>query len=183
MKRFRCAKEMCGDLGMAGIAAVTNDSSDTFGVKLLENKHHTKFNSLKLYYNFNPSFQIDLLPLPVKHTEECMDKGYILFEFDDFIDSVNFSLTKIDTIRKDLMLYGFSLENSKPGFYYAGFGVNGAASNSYLRCNLFGEQLGTIKPDLIIFSLGVNDTQGKDFNKEDYIEHYDSLITLVREAS
>lgn len=185
-KRFRCAtlKEMCINLGMAGIAAVTNDSANTFGVKFVENKHHNKFNTLKLYYNFNPSFRIDLLPLPVKSTRtDVKQKGYILFEFEDFIDSVNFSLTKIDTIQKDLMLYGFSLENSKPGFYYAGFGVNGAASNSYLRCNLFGEQLETLKPDLVIFSLGVNDTQGKDFNKEDYIEHYDSLITAVREAS
>ena len=81
------------------------------------------------------------------------------------------------------MIQGVSLENSKPGFYYAGFGVNGAASNSYLKCNLFGQQLETVKPDLVIFSLGVNDTQGKDFTKEDYIENYDSLIMEVRRAS
>jgi len=185
-KRFRCAtyKEMCINLGMAGIAAVTNDSANTFGVKVMENKHHAKFNSLKIYYNFNPSFKVNLAPLATKYIRrEVKEKGYVLYEFEEYIDSVNFELVKLDTVVKDFMLYGFSLENSKPGFYYAGFGVNGAASNSYLRCNLFGEQLQTIKPDLVIFSLGVNDTQGKDFNKEDYIEHYDSLIAEVRAAS
>ncbi len=185
-KRFRCAtwKEMCVNLGMAGIAAVTNDSSNTFGVKLELNKHHEKFNSLKIYSNLNPSFQYSLAPMASKYIRrDEIQKGYTVFEFEEYIDSVNFVLTKVDSIRKDFMLYGFSLENSKPGFYYAGFGVNGAASNSYLKCNLFGQQLETIKPDLVILSLGVNDTQGKDFTKDEYIEHYDSLIMEIRKVS
>ncbi len=185
-KRFRCAtwKEMCLNLGMAGIAAVTNDSANTFGIKLNKNGHHEKFNSLKIYTNMNPSFQFSLTAMESKYIRrEEPQKGYTLFEFEQEIDSVNFDLLKMDTVRPDFMLYGFSLENTKPGFYYAGFGVNGASSNSYLKCNLFGQQLETLKPDLVIFSLGVNDTQGKDFTKDDYIENYDSLITEVRKAS
>jgi hypothetical protein len=63
-KRFRCAtfKEMCMNLGMAGIAAVTNDSANTFGIKLNKNKHHEKFNSIKVYHNFNESFDFVLAP-------------------------------------------------------------------------------------------------------------------------
>lgn len=185
-KRYRCAtfKEMCMNLGMAGIAAVTNDSANTFGIKLNKNKHHEKFNSIKVYHNFNESFDFVLAPhISVCSRTDSIDKGFTQFVFDDFIDSVNFVLWRKDTLKKDFFLYGFSLENSKPGFYYASFGVNGAASNSYLRCNLFADQLSTVKPDLVIFSLGVNDTQGKDFTKEEYIENYDSLITEVRKAS
>lgn len=185
-KRFRCAtyKEMCVNLGMAGIAAVTNDSANTFGVKLTKNKHHEKFNTIKVYHNFNESFDFVLAPhISVCSRMDSVEKGFTKFVFDDFIDSVNFILWRKDTIKKDFMLYGFSLENSKPGFYYASFGVNGAASDSYLKCNLFSDQLSTIKPDLVIFSLGVNDTQGKDFTKEDYIENYDSLIAAVRAVS
>lgn len=185
-KRFRCAtyKEMCVNLGMAGIAAVTNDSANTFGVKLTKNKHHEKFNTIKVYHNFNESFDFVLAPhISVCSRTDSVEKGFTKFVFDDFIDSVNFILWRKDTIKKDFMLYGFSLENSKPGFYYASFGVNGAASDSYLKCNLFSDQLSTIKPDLVIFSLGVNDTQGKDFTKEDYIENYDSLIAAVRAVS
>ncbi len=185
-KRFRCAtwKEMCVNLGMAGIAAVTNDSANTFGIKLQKNGHHEQFNSLKIYHNFNTSFQYSLAPMDSKYIRrDELQKGYTLFEFEQYIDSVNFELLRLDTNRKDFMLYGFSLESTKPGFYYAGFGVNGAASNSYLKCNLFGQQLESVKPDLVILSLGVNDTQGKDFTKEDYIEHYDSLIMEIRKVS
>jgi lysophospholipase L1-like esterase len=184
-KRFRVvSKEFCYNLGMAGIAVVSNDSANTFGVKLAENKHHAKFNSVKVYHNFNPSFEINILAdsSQYQRTDEP-GSGYTEFAFDTFIDSVNFSLRRLDTLRKDFMLHGFSLDNSNPGFYYAAFGVNGATSHSYLKCDLLETQLGTIKPDLVIFSLGVNDTQGKDFTKEEYINNYDSLITLVRKVS
>lgn len=185
-QRFRCAtyKEMCVNLGMAGIAVVTNDSANTFGIKLEKNKHHEKFNTIKVYHNFNPSYEFVMLPVKAKCIRiDSLEKGFTQFQFEEFIDSVNFSLWRKDTLKRDFMLYGFSIENNKPGFYYASFGVNGASSNSYLKCNLFDDQLKTVKPDLVIFSLGVNDTQGKDFTKEDYIENYDSLIGEVRKAS
>jgi lysophospholipase L1-like esterase len=184
-KRFRCVtKEMCPNLGMAGIAVVSNDSANTFGIKLNKNDHHKKFNSIKVYHNFNPSFKFELCEGTPKYIrEDVQDKGYSVFMFEAFTDSVNFSLVKVDTTRKDFMLYGFSLDNPNPGFYLAAFGVNGAGSYSYLKCDQFAQQLETLKPDLVIFSLGVNDTQGKDFTKEVYINNYDSLISMVRLAS
>lgn len=184
-KRYRCAlaKEMCENLGMAGIAVVTNDSANTFGIKLT-NPHHKKFNVIKVYHNFNTSFDLKLADIGMQSARmDVKEKGFTAFAFETYIDSVSFRLLRLDTLRKDFMLYGFSLENTNPGFYYAGFGVNGAASGSYLRCNLLETQLETLKPDLVVFSLGVNDTQGKDFSKEEYISHYDSLIAMVRKAS
>jgi len=81
------------------------------------------------------------------------------------------------------MLKGFSIENSNPGFYYAAIGVNGASTASYLRCQSFVNELTTIPPDLVIFSLGVNDTHDMNFSKDRFIANYDSLITLVKQAS
>ena len=83
----------------------------------------------------------------------------------------------------DFMLRGFSIENSSPGFYYGVMGVNGASTNSFLRCPLFVSELSTIPPDLVIFSLGVNDTHDPNFSKEAFKNRYDSLITLVKKAS
>ncbi|MBS1634957.1 MAG: hypothetical protein JST26_03475 [Bacteroidetes bacterium] len=186
-KRCRCAlaKEMCPNLGMNGIAAVTNDSATNFGVKITTNNHHKNFNTVKVYHNFNASFEISLgeqAGLPSKRSDD-KSKGYTEFTFENYIDSINFQLIRKDTLQRDFMLYGISLENNKPGYYYAGFGVNGASSSSFLRCPLLVDQLKTLKPDLVIFSLGVNDTQGKDFTKADFIAHYDSLIALIKKAS
>ena len=186
-KRCRCAvsREMCDNLGVSGMAAVTNDSLAMFGFKLLETSHPRNFNSVKVYHNFNPSFELGLnhestLKFIRKDDEK---KGYTEFTFETFIDSLNFVAIRKDTIHKDFALRGFSAENSKPGFYYASMGVNGAASGSFLRCTEFVNELKSIPPDLIIFTLGVNDTHDVNFTKSAFIAKHDSLIAQIKKVA
>jgi lysophospholipase L1-like esterase len=184
-KRSALAKEMCDNLGMAGMAGITNDSANTFGFNLLKNNHHQKFNSLRVYHNFNPSFEFSIADQTGLHfvRNDFKKNGYSEFYFESYIDSVNFNLVRKDSIIPDFMLRGFSIENDNPGFYYAAIGVNGASASSYLRCQEFVNELATIPPDLVILSLGVNDTHDANFSKQKFIENYDSLITLVKTAS
>ncbi len=181
--KCRCIrKDFCLPLGMNGISVTTNDSSNYFGVALTNRAVCRKFNTVKVYHNFNCSFE--LYSLVKAEKEDFKEKGYTLFQFDQLLDSVSFSLVKMDTLQKDFTLFGYSLEDrTSSGFYLAGLGANGAASHSFLRCDYFVPQLKTIKPDLVVISLGVNDVQGKDFTKEEFKQHYDSLITMIKEAS
>ena len=184
-KRSALAKEMCDNLGMAGMAGITNDSANTFGFSLLKNNHHQSFNSLRVYHNFNPSFEFSIdNHLGLKFAKKDYIKlGYTEFTFETFIDSVNFNLLKKDSTIPNFMLRGFSIDNTNPGFYYAAIGVNGASTSSYLRCQEFVNELSTIPPDLVIFSLGVNDTHSTSFSKDQFMANYDSLISLVKIAS
>lgn len=186
-KRCRCAisREMCSNLGMAGMAGITNDSLTTFGFKLLETSKPRNFNSVKVYHNFNSSFELALNHESNLHfsRKDYEKKGYTEFTFETFIDSLNFVVIKKDTIKKDFMLRGFSAENTKPGFYYASMGVNGAASGSFLRCTEFVNELKSIPPDLVIFTLGVNDTHDVNFTKSAFIGKHDSLIAQIKKAS
>jgi len=184
-KRNALNKEMCDNLGMAGIAGITNDSSNTFGFNLLKNNHHQTFNSVRVYHNFNPSFEFSIpeqMGLSFTRTDDIKN-GYSEYKFENFIDSINFNLVKKDTLIKDFMLRGFSIESPKPGFYYAAIGVNGANTSSFLKCQEFVSELATIPPDLVIFSLGVNDTHDANFSKKQFIQNYDSLIGLIKIAS
>lgn len=184
-KRSALAKEMCDNLGLAGMAGITNDSANTFGFKLLKNNHHQSFNTLRIYHNFNPNFEFFMdEQIGLQFTRRDFKKeSYTEYHFETYIDSVNFNLVRKDTVIKDFMLRGFSIENSNPGFYYASVGVNGASTSSYLRCQEFVNELSGIPPDLVIFSLGVNDTHDANFSKQKFIENYDSLISLVKIAS
>lgn len=186
-KRCRCAisREMCDNMGMSGMSAITNDSLVTFGFKLVETSKPRNFNSVKVYHNFNPSFELGLNHESTLKFErkEYEKKGYTEFTFETFIDSLNFVAVKKDTINKDFMLRGFSAENSKPGFYYASMGVNGAASGSFLRCTEFVNELKSIPPDMVIFTLGVNDTHDANFSKAAFIAKHDSLIGEIKKAS
>jgi lysophospholipase L1-like esterase len=138
-----------------------------------------------VYHNFNPSFEFSIAnQTGLQFTRNDFKKnGYSEFFFESYIDSVNFNLVRTDTIIPDFMLRGFSIENDNPGFYYASIGVNGASTSSYLRCQEFVNELSTIPPDLVIFSLGVNDTHDPNFSKQKFIQNYDSLITLIKMAS
>lgn len=186
-KRCRCAvtREMCDNLGVAGMAAVTNDSLSTFGFKLLDVVRPKKVNSVKVYHNFNSSFELTLNHESSLHYERKDEpkKGYTEFTFESFVDSLNFAVIRRDTLRKDFMLRGISAENSEPGFYYASMGVNGAASGSFLRCPEFVNELKSIPPDLVIFTLGVNDTHDVNFSKQAFMNKYDSLVANIKKVS
>lgn len=183
--RNAISREMCEGLGMSGMAAVTNDSLAMFGFRLLETSKPKTFNSVKVYHNFNASFELGLNHESTLKFErrDYKKKGYTEFIFETFIDSLNFVVIRKDTLERDFVLRGMSAENSNPGFYYASMGVNGASSSSFLRCPEFVNELSSIPPDMVVFTLGVNDTHDPNFSKQRFIANYDSLVTLIKKVS
>jgi lysophospholipase L1-like esterase len=185
-KRCRSAtiKEMCPDIGVAGITATTNDSICTFGIRIDSSRHHRSFNSIRVYHNFNSSFSFGVKNNTQITRNDFPGAGYSEFSWDKQVDSLCFELVRKDTFKRDFVLYGFDVRNTdKPGIYYAALGANGASTLSVLRCRLFTQQMASIAPDLVIFSLGVNDVQDKNFSGDEYIAHYDTLVSWVRAAS
>jgi lysophospholipase L1-like esterase len=175
-------KEFCLPLGMNAMSITTNDSVNNFGLTLTKTAICSTFNQVKVYHNFNASFQFTCSSMATRIDSAAL--GYSIFQLTTPVDSITFDLVRKDTLQKDFIIYGFSLENDlSSGFYLAGLGANGASSSSFLKClNLVG-QLQTLNADLMILSLGVNDTQSKGFEKEEFIEHYDSLITMAKKAN
>ena len=62
-------------------------------------------------------------------------------------------------------LNGLILSNDAPGIIYSGIVVNGAKCSDYNKFPLFFEQLPALQPDLIIISLGTNES----FDKQTFI--------------
>jgi lysophospholipase L1-like esterase len=185
-KRCRSiGKEFCQPLGMCAMNINTNDSLNYFGMCLTRMSACTNANVVKVYHNFNRSFEFTIKGDSIRYERtDVIANGYSSFRLSSAVDSVTFELKRKDTLQKDFTLYGMSMENDKePGFYLAGLGANGASSSSFLRCMYLVPQLQSLDADIVVLSLGVNDTQSKGFEKEDYIEHYDSLITFVKRAS
>jgi lysophospholipase L1-like esterase len=183
-KRCRAVgKEYCLPLGMSALSISSHDSSNYFGTKLTDKAVCKYVNIVKVYHNFNTSFSftVNMPDSVLVDRKENEDQGYSEFRFVQPIDSVCFRLTKVDTTHKEFIVYGLSMENDlASGFYLAALGANGASSNSFLRCERLVSQLSSLHADLFILSLGVNDTQSKEFGKQEYIENYDSLITFIR---
>lgn len=99
-----------------------------------------------------------------------------------FQDSLIISDT-IPDLNHKFTLTGILVENQHPGISYTNVGINGAKVQAYLVCPNLERDLSFFKPDLIIFSIGINDAHVEKFNDEKFQQEYDSLITIIKKVS
>jgi lysophospholipase L1-like esterase/LysM repeat protein len=97
------------------------------------------------------------------NSEKALDKIYLL---------PNKEASKFE-------LNGIVLEKDAPGITYSGIGVNGAKFSDYNKYPLFFEQLKALHPDLLVFSLGTNESYAK-LGSEDYIKHLREFIKNIK---
>lgn len=70
----------------------------------------------------------------------------------------------------EFALNGLVLENNNPGITYSSIGVNGAKFSDFNKYSLFFEQLKALQPDMIVLSLGTNETFDKMVSAEYMIQ-------------
>lgn len=127
---------------------------------------------------------------PILHTAigvnegiyDSLSKSYV-YDLPSYIDSFDVTFSKRDSVWEPFYLRGFILENQLPGISYHSVGVNGASVPSYLKCELFENDLSFIKPDLCIFAIGINDASGDTFDTVVFKQNYDALIQRILKVS
>jgi lysophospholipase L1-like esterase len=177
-------KRVC-TLGMAGISAYTEDSAASLAVCFEpENDIKYHFNRIKIYHDISPtSFEIRLDSGVVESQYTDSVAGFTEFKLTHYIDSLGMQFLKTDSNQTGFQLYGMNLETDEAGVVFHNLGINGAATTSFLRCGLLSQQLATIKPDLVILGLGINDAYGKNFSQSAYEKNYDQLVKEIRKAN
>jgi LysM repeat protein len=89
--------------------------------------------------------------------------------------------SKTAECQKHARIYGLMLENSRqPGVCYNAIGVNGAQARHYNRSKYFIEQLKSLKPDLVIISLGTNESISKKFEADVFYRELHDLVSAIR---
>jgi LysM repeat protein len=79
----------------------------------------------------------------------------------------------------EFALNGLILGNNQAGVTYSGIGVNGAKSSDFNKFPLFFEQLKALQPDLIIISLGTNESFDKQ-TADQYFSQLDQMIASIK---
>ena len=82
----------------------------------------------------------------------------------------------------EFALNGLVLENDNSGVIYHCIGVNGAKASDYNKFPMFYDQLPALNPDLVIISLGTNESFDKQ-SGEQYYEHLDKMIVSIKEKN
>jgi lysophospholipase L1-like esterase len=76
------------------------------------------------------------------------------------------------------LYFGFSLSNGRPGLLYHAIGTNGATFGHYAREQFVG-RIASLRPSLLIVSLGTNDSFGRGFNTADFERNVGAFLDLV----
>jgi lysophospholipase L1-like esterase len=172
--------------GAGGMVAHANDTPASIIIR----KHDSKdlnhyFNKITLFHDssiYKYQTKINLSnnnKVIYKHIEPYKTIYYLLKP----VDTLNFEIAQTDSLQDHFTFYGAYLENDESGITYSGIGVNGAATSSYLKSDYFEEQICSMNPDLVIFSIGVNDAAGKNFNQRKYEENYSRIIEHIRKIN
>lgn len=83
---------------------------------------------------------------------------------------------------QEFTLQGIYLSNRQSGITYSSIGVNGAAVPDYFKCSLIND-LRLLRPDLVIFGIGINDAHGKDFDSVAFKRNYLRLCDSIKAVS
>ena len=180
-------KETDKRMGLAGAAITTTDSIASVSIVTRE-RHITEF-SPKFEFNtvtvigFSETENV----VPVVGFQGDTLKG----RYDEYQSTYTYQLpTYTDSIciffeamPGEFTLTGVLLENDMLGISVHGVGVNGARVSSYLRCDDFERDLNLIRPDLIIFGIGINDAADKDFEVKYFKSNYNKLIKIIQRVN
>ena len=172
------------EYGLSGITCKTKDENASITIQLVGlNKKSNLFNKITVFHkNTNEYYGLDIdIPYKTKHYDNII--GATVFELEDYSSEFKFTLKRDNTEEIKFELYGFYLENDFSGIELNAIGVNGAATKHYLGCDYFEQHLSVIKPDLVIFSIGINDAFNSDFTAEKYKTNYEEIVRKFRNVS
>lgn len=173
-----CLKPRETTLGLTGMAITAQDTSARVVIDLMPREVHL----LQQRYTFK---SVDVLGegslepvllLGKKDTLNGVKGHFVLPYYTDWLE-LAFRGSGSYTLR------GMYLDKPNLGFSLMEAGVNGAATTSWLRCELWEQDLRRVMPDLVIFSIGINDIQGVEFDVQRFKEHYRKLIKTVRKVN
>lgn len=174
-------------MGLAGAALTTTDSTAT--IQIVTHERYPSYNPPE--YLFNKVTLIGFSETGNVEPALCLEDDTLHGIHNDSLSTYTFTLPHstdsvclvFDSVPGEFTLTGVLLDNGQPGISVHGVGINGAKVSSFLRCEDFQRDLALIRPDLIIFGIGINDAFEKSFDKDTFKQDCTELISLIQEVS
>ncbi len=177
-----CLKPADEELGLTGMAVMARDTSAKVILDLVPRERQL----LQQRYVFN---RVDVMgsgtlePILLLNGRDTLrgigTENLRHFDIPYYTDWVQLAFTG----QGRYSLRGLYLDKPYGGFSLSEAGVNGASTISWLRCNLWEQEMHRVMPDMVIFSIGINDIQGEDFDARRFKGNYRELVKRVRRVN
>jgi lysophospholipase L1-like esterase len=183
-------------LGITGYALVCNDPDFQLrmGVKDLQGIDYKFDRVCVLHGNDSSCYDLGLYrqdagtnSLKEMGVISCYDSsaqqwGQHTVMLDGHINELVLQPVKNNTTQQQARIYGFVLENSnEKGILYNTAGVGAAQLVNFTRTTAFLDQAASLNPDLIIFSLGTNESYSIYFDTLGYQELVENVVQQLRQ--
>jgi len=166
---FRC--EAGTEFGLSGYGFSIKAESFVFSVEASENRY--KFNTIKVVSPTTSSYSLSAVD-----GEYQLQEPFVLA----YHQKKPISAIQLLPAQKQELysLNGLVVEKDAPGLIYHNIGVLGVMASDFNATPLFFKQLPVLSPDLVIVSLGTNESF-HDVTAETFIEQIELFIKNVRE--
>jgi lysophospholipase L1-like esterase len=175
-------------VGIGGITVNTTQEGARFNLRMNDPSVDYSFNTVTLFFDeglnsFDFSLQDSLaneLAL-ITPREKGVAENFSRVTFASSYNHVSFLTRKQSNEQSFATVFGLSLENGKPGILYHSIGVNGAKYEHYNAAHLFASQTKILSPDLIIVSLGTNESVEYPHVSKNFSREIGRLVTSLQE--
>lgn len=147
------------------------------------------FDGVRIFYQMTPeSYAVALDSSLLQITDTLLydsARQFVEYRFRESADTLSFGLAAKDSLSREFSIRGIQYLHDSPGLVYHTIGVNGASTESYLRCEDFATELEAIVPDLVIFGIGINDAYVPQsyFSQRRFEDNYETLMGWFRQAN
>ena len=177
-------KEPQKQLGLCGIAVT---AADTFSVIRYWNNDSTIdwHTDRIVLLGYSPEGVVPLLRVEDREVwPSYVDEETRRFVFNLRNEVDSFAVVLNCDSLHTFTLTGIYLGNKRSGVTLHSVGVNGAAVPDYLqKCPFLAEDLKMVRPDMVVFGIGINDAASKDFDTAVFRQNYLALCKTIREVS
>ncbi len=138
------------------------------------------FDKIRIFYDSNDS---SIVPLPSGGFHFFKREiGAITYDLDKHIDKIRLGINWNDIPEGSFTLFGIDLINSSSKVAYHAAGVNGASVRTFLQSENFEFHAHQINPQLVIVSLGTNDSYNPSFKAKEFRENLSDLVKKIKYA-
>lgn len=177
-------KELEKPLGVAGIGAYSRDTFAEIKIEIKNSYPLFVTDSIVLFGFADsglvvPEIVLDSIPYMPVFVDTLLQR--YIYKVPPFSDS--FAVRwRVDT-GNCFTLSGIWLGNNAPGITFHSIGVNGASVSSFLSCVNFERDLTFLKPDMVIFGIGINDAASDKFDTFEFENNYLLLIDKIKNVN
>lgn len=186
----RCVyKEPAERLGLCGIAVTAADEPADIGITLNEPEINFASTTVTLFGEARGGVEpyltiVDRNGDSVALRPVSVDKQLRRYTFEMPCAVDSFHIVMPCTVGQSFAITGVYLDNGAPGISFHSIGVNGASLVEYIsKMPYFTADLQMLKPDLVIFGIGINDASGANFDTSVFIRRYMRLVDSIRSVS